>query len=129
MTRDFNAVRMLVSVVVAVVLAACAAARIDPETPKSVQRLGLAPYQVHEECLQLVPGDQLEYRFEAAAPLAFNIHYHEGTAVVMPLSRENTKEEIGLYAPSIAQHYCLMWEAGARATTLDYRVRLKRAPR
>jgi len=129
MTRDSDGLRMLAAVVAAVGLAGCATAAIDPEAPKSVQRLAIAPYQAHEECLQLVPGDQLEYRFEAVAPVAFNIHYHEGNAVVMPLSRENTQGEIGLYAPSIAQHYCLMWEAGARATTLDYRVRLKRAPR
>ncbi|MBA3507255.1 MAG: hypothetical protein H0T80_15945 [Betaproteobacteria bacterium] len=129
MTQNFHVMRTLLLVIAAVVLAACAAATINPETPISVQRLGLAPYQAHEECLQLVPGDQLDYRFEAGAQLAFNIHYHEGTTVVMPLSRENTKEEIGLYAPSIAQYYCLMWEAGAQATTLDYRVRLKRALR
>ncbi len=129
MTRDSDALRMLAAVATAVGLAGCATAAIDPEAPKSVQRLAIAPYQAHEECLQLVPGDQLEYRFEAVAPVAFNIHYHEGNAVVMPLSRENTREENGFYAPSIAQHYCLMWEAGAQAAVLDYRVRLKRATR
>jgi len=129
MTRDICVVRTLASSAAAVVVAACAVTTIDHETPKMVERLAIAPYQTHEECLQLVPGDQLEYRFESIAPLAFNIHYHEGTAVIMPLTRENTKEEIGLYAPSIAQHYCLMWEAGPQATMLDYRVRLKRAPR
>jgi len=121
--------RMLFPFVVAAILGACATATIDPETPKSVQRLGIAPYQAHEECVQLVPGDRLEYRFEAGAPLAFNIHYHEGKTVVMPLSRENTREESGVYAPHLAQHYCLMWEAGRQGTTLDYRVRLKRASR
>ena len=129
MAYDFNVARIVVSSVAAFVLAACAAAPVDPETPISVQRLAIAPYQVHEECLQLFPGDRLEYRFEAGAPLAFNIHYHEGKTVVMPFSRENTREENGFYAPSIAQHYCLMWEAGAQAAVLDYRVRLKRATR
>ncbi len=26
----------------------------------------------------MVPGDWLDYRFEAQRPVAFNIHYHEG---------------------------------------------------
>jgi len=129
MAQDFDIVRRLVSVFAAVVLLACASATIDPDAPISVERLSLAPNEVHEKCLQLVPGDQLEYRFDSAIPLAFNIHYHEGNAVIMPLSRESTKEEIGFYSPRIAQHYCLMWEAGAQATSLSYRVRLKRASR
>jgi len=117
--------RTIILLAAAVVLGACAA-RIDPGTPKSVQRLAIAPYQAHEECVQLVPGDQLEYRFESVVGLAFNIHYHEGNAVIMPVSRDNTKEESGFYAPSIAQHYCLMWEAGQEATLLDYHVHIKR---
>ena len=129
MTRDLRVPRMLLWSVAASVLGACATAAIEPDVPKSVERLGIAPYQAHEECVKLVPGDRLEYRFAAGAPLAFNIHYHEGQTVVMPLSRENTKEETGVYTPIVAHHYCLMWEAGPQATTLDYRIRLRRASR
>jgi len=72
----------------------------------------------------MVPGDRLEYRFEARAPVAFNIHYHEGQSVVMPIAREETSAEAGIYAPALAQHYCLMWEAGRAGAVIDYRVRL-----
>ena len=59
--------------------------------------------------------------------MQFNIHYHEGATVVLPLVRENVKSESAVFEARIAQDYCLMWEAGPAGTFLDYRVVLKRA--
>ena len=55
----------------------------------------------------------------------FNLHYHEGNAVVMPVVREQSREDAGVYAAQIAQDYCLMWEAGPAGATIDYRIRVK----
>ncbi len=108
-------------------LAACAATpAIAPGKPLEVRAHPLPPYQVHEECASLRPGDRLHYRFESTAPLAFNIHYHEGRAVVMPVTRERATADEGTFAPLVARDYCLMWEAGAEGTTIDYSVRLTR---
>lgn len=109
-------------------LAACAAPGLD-EAPKSVTGHALPSREIHEECLKLVPGDRLEYAFESAEPLDFNIHYHEGKTVVMPISREATRAEAGVFAARIAHDYCLMWQAGPQGATLDYRVRFRPAPR
>ncbi len=108
-------------------LAGCAATpAIKPGKPLEVRAHPLPPYQVHEECASLRPGDRLHYRFESTAPLAFNIHYHEGRAVVMPVTRERVTADEGTFAPLVARDYCLMWEAGAEGTTIDYTVRLTR---
>ena len=118
---------VLVSVVLALPLVACAAQpSIVPGKVHEVKAHPLPAHQVHEECVKLQPGDRLEYRFDARAPLHFNIHYHEGKAVVMPVSHDNLKASVGEFSALIAQEYCLMWETGAVGTALDYRVRLVR---
>jgi hypothetical protein len=95
------------------------------DAPKIVQGYAVASYQIHEECLVLQPGERVEYRFESTEPVDFNIHYHEGNAVVMPLVREKSREDAGVYSVRIAQDYCLMWEAGAAGATIDYRIRVR----
>ncbi len=109
------------------VLAGCAATpAIEPGKPLEVRAHPLPPYEIHEECASLRPGDRLHYRFESKAPLAFNIHYHEGKAVVMPVTRERATADEGTFVPLGAHVYCLMWEAGAEGTTVDFAVRLTR---
>jgi len=115
------------SAVLALPLAACAAQpAIVPGKPLVVKAHPLPPYQIHEECVKLARGDRLEYTFSAEAPLKFNIHYHEGKAVVMPVTRDNVNADGGEFTALTAQEYCLMWEAGAKGTPLDYTVRLRR---
>lgn len=113
--------------VLALALAACAAQpTIVPGKVREVKAQPLPPYQMHEECAKLQTGDRLEYSFDADAPLHFDIHYHEGKAVIIPLTRDNVKTGRGEFNVLLAQEYCLVWEAGATGTPLDYRVRLIR---
>ena len=107
------------------VLSACATPDAT-DLPKIVQGQPLPSYQIHEECLALKPGERVLFRFESTEPVDFNIHYHEGNAVVMPLVREKSREDAGMYSVRIAQDYCLMWEAGAAGAVIDYRVRVRR---
>lgn len=111
---------------VALSLTACTAPSITADAPKSVAGQALAPYELHEECLRLVPGDRIDYTFDSTEPVAFNIHFHAGNAVVMPVVRENTRADAGIFAPPIGEHYCLMWEAGPAGALIDYRIRLRR---
>ena len=108
-------------------LLACAAQpAIVPGKPYQVRAHPLPPFQIHEECVRLSPGDRLEYSFDAQAPLSFKIHYHEGAVLVIPLSRDKVTSDRGQFEPSVARDYCLMWEAGPQGTPVDYRVRLIR---
>ena len=45
----------------------------------------------------------------------------------MPVVREKSRGDAGVFAPPLAHHYCLMWEAGAAGALIDYRMRLRPA--
>jgi hypothetical protein len=106
---------------------ACATAPDRLEVPKVVVGLDLAPYTVYEECVLLQAGQRIGYLFRAAAPVAFNIHFHDGNAVIEPVSAASTQGESGEFSADRDQTYCLMWEAGADGSVLEYRVeRLRR---
>jgi hypothetical protein len=98
---------------------------LEPGLPREVRGHAIAARQIHEECAKLRPGDVLDYRFESTAALDFNIHYHEGKVVVMPISRQNVKTDAGVFRPLSEQDYCLMWETGEAAASLDYRLVLR----
>jgi hypothetical protein len=108
-------------------LAGCGAAPVTADEPKSVRGHPLPPYASHDECVRLAPGDRLEYAFEASAPVAFDIRYREGAAVVAPVVREQSRTDAGVFVARIARDYCLMWEAGAAGVLIDYRLRLRLA--
>jgi hypothetical protein len=106
-------------------LLACAAPMITAESPLTVRGHPLPAYALHEECLRLAPGDRVEYAFESTEPVDFNFHYHEGNTVVLPVVRDKSRADAGVFVPPVAQEYCLMWEAGAAGALIDYRIRLR----
>jgi hypothetical protein len=112
-------------------VAACAADTIVPDVPRVVIGFPIAPFEIHEECVQLVPGDRLDFRFEAQKPVAFLIYYKDGITFIAPVSRENVTEFSGIFSPVIERRYCLQWETGQQGAIVDYRIRLLRggAPR
>lgn len=112
---------------VALAMAGCAVDGIVPGTPKAVAELAIAPYEVHEECAQLAVGDRLDYRFDAKAPVTFNLYYKSGTMFLSPISRDHVMEASGVFRAQDARRYCLRWEAGQQGAILDYRIRLLRA--
>ena len=77
----------------------------------------------------MVPGDRLSYRFEAQRPVKFNIHYHEGKSVILPVTRDDVTTDDDTFRPLAEQDYCLMWEAGREGAILDYRILLVRGKR
>ena len=64
---------------------------------------------------------------ETSEPVAFHIRYRDGNAVLIPITRENARADAGIFAPAVAQHYCLAWEAGPAGALIDYRIRVRRA--
>jgi hypothetical protein len=106
-------------------LAGCATKLADPADPKAVRDHALSPYAMHEECLRVAVDERIEYYFTSTEPVDFNIHYHEAGAVLMPIVRDRTDDDSGVFVAPIAQDYCLMWEAGPAGASLDYRFRLR----
>ena len=88
--------------------------------------LNINPFELHEECVKMVPGDWLVYRFTSQRPVAFNIHYHEGKTVIMPVAKDNVTMDDATFRPLIAQEYCMMWEAGREGAIIEYRIVLSR---
>jgi hypothetical protein len=111
-----------IALVAALDTVACATAPDRLEVPKVVVGLDLSPYTVFEQCVVLQAGERIGYLFRAAVPLAFNIHFHDGNAVIEPVSAAGTQGESGEFSADRDQTYCLMWEAGAGGSVLDYRV-------
>jgi hypothetical protein len=108
-------------------LCGCAATLTAALGPKVVTAHPVASYQVHEECFKLGERERVDYGFESTEPVDFNLHYHEGQAVVMPIAREKSRGDSGIYVARIAQDYCLMWEAGAAGALINYRIQIRRA--
>ncbi len=80
----------------------------------------LAPGKVAEECLKMDAGSAIKYSFKAAAPLAFNIHFHRGEDVTYPVQIKSVQSRSSRFVAAQAQEYCWMWtNRGKRPVTLN----------
>src|SRR4030095_4148895 len=62
-----------------------------------------------ELCANLPNEQQIQWQYEATAPLDFNIHYHVEKTVVYPTKLAQTARSDGTLAVTVAQDYCWMW--------------------
>ncbi|HET6514799.1 MAG TPA: hypothetical protein VFG09_06520 [Thermodesulfovibrionales bacterium] len=81
----------------------------------------IKPSEIHEDCMELVPGESLYYSFEASGPLNFNIHYHEDHNVVYGITKDEISSDKATFRCEKKQYYCLMWtNPGAGQVSLTY---------
>jgi hypothetical protein len=78
-----------------------------------------------ELCAKLAAGERVEWAFEAAAEVDFNVHYHEGKQVMYPARANATTASAGTLAPAIPQDYCWMW-SNRTPTPVFLQVKLSR---
>ncbi len=119
--------RLRAALLIALLLAACA----TPDTlvidvPRAATEYAIAPYEFHEECATLEVGDRIDYRFEAKAPVAFQIYYKEGVAFVSTVSRDGVQESAGIFNVPAPRRYCVRWDAGQQGALVDFRIRVSR---
>jgi hypothetical protein len=114
-----------IATAIVLVATACAEQPLAPGQPKSAN-LDLAPFATHEDCVDLVPGDRLDYRFESNAPVKFNISYRDSDMIVQPITRDDILADAGVFAPRIKSRYCLNWEARASGALVDYHAAVRR---
>jgi hypothetical protein len=83
---------------------------------KSIE-LVLPIKKMHEECIDMKPGQTLQYGFEASAELDFNLHYHQGKDVSYP-AKGNYSKYSNTYTAQQMNAFCLMWtnKSGAQVT-------------
>lgn len=113
----------------ALALASCATPPITAGVPRTVDGLVIAPYALHEACVSMARGDRLDWRYESGAPIAFEVHYREGGAVLAPVVRDASSGDSGTFEARAPRDYCVQWEAGASGAIVSYRLLLRAAPR
>ncbi len=92
-----------------------------PAQTTEAQEIRLAQKKIYERCFNLTPGARVDYRFEASAPVAFNIHYHRGEAVVYGLDEVTTRHADDSFHPETGARYCVMWtNPNLRAADVSY---------
>ena len=93
--------------VTSAVMATGVVSAADAQTAKPVM---IKAGKIFEKCMTLTPPQKIEYRFESAAKIDFNLHYHKGEQVYYPVKLDRTNGESGLYEAKAKEVYCLMWE-------------------
>ena len=79
-----------------------------------------------EVCEKLPKGMTVSWSFDAATPMDFNIHYHEGKEVRFPEKKPSVSNESGTLVVKLEQDYCWMWSNKSSAGT-KLTVTLKRS--
>jgi len=85
----------------------------------------LAAGKFVELCANLPNGQEIQWQYEANAPLDFNIHYHVEKSVVYPAKLALTARSNGTLATTVAQDYCWMWLNESNAT-IELQTRMRR---
>jgi hypothetical protein len=73
------------------------------------RQLTVAPGKFAEICGPLKRHQKVAWHFDAAAPLNFNIHYHEGKNVHYPERRDAIATASGQLHAAVDQDHCWMW--------------------
>jgi hypothetical protein len=108
--------------IVALALAGCAQAPAALDAPRIGTDVAIAPYASYRECMALREGERISYRFATSAPVAFSIRFRQDSATVLPVDVASTTAEDADLAIQQSADYCLLWEAGAAGSMLEYRV-------
>jgi hypothetical protein len=95
----------------------------------------IKPSGQHEECYDLKPGIVMEYEFETSDFVNFNIHYHAGNKLKLPVHKKGVLMDEGTVDPSKHTYYssdtpsyCLMWiNSNEEVVKGSFRVNLKKA--
>jgi hypothetical protein len=113
---------LMLSWFIAVTTGGCASLATVDKKSETIKASG-----IHEDCMELLPGQILEYSFEASKSLDFNIHYHEDREVVYGIKKNGISGDKGVFHSNKKQYYCLMWtNPGSEPVDLVYSCCIKR---
>lgn len=99
---------------------------LDPyrfDAARAAAGVELGPYALQEECVALDRGDRLDFYFVSVAPIAFNIHYRDANAVILPIALDNATHDSGVFTADHKDIYCVAWKAGVEPSMLEYQLR------
>jgi hypothetical protein len=101
----------------------CASDPYRFDAPRGAAGVELTPYALHEECVALNRGERFDFYFVTTAMVAFNIHYRDANAVIMPVARDDATRESGVFVADHKDIYCAAWKAGVEPSLLEYELR------
>jgi hypothetical protein len=78
----------------------------------------VAPGKFLELCGKLPAATQVQWAYEASAPLDFNVHHHVGKEVVYSAQHKASAKASDTLTTPVEQDYCWMWvnKAGKTST-------------
>lgn len=100
--------------------------RFDPQG-RFEREVQVAPGKFVELCGALPAGAKVQWRYEAAAPLDFNIHYHVGKEVKFPAKAAAQPTAEGVLEADSAQDFCWMWTNKDKERPVRLQTRLQRS--
>jgi hypothetical protein len=62
-----------------------------------------------EVCGKLSAGLKVDWQYKSPQALDFNIHFHEGKKVTLPVKYQARKEVAEQFEVKLTQDYCWMW--------------------
>lgn len=86
----------------------------------------VAPAKFAEWCGKLRKGEKVAWRFEAASPVDFNIHYHEAKDIRFPARQDAVAKADGSLEVPLDHDYCWMW-TNKSAAPVELRATLTKA--
>jgi len=113
-------VRIFLLLIILVLISTCSLTNIK-ERKKALRVINkeiiIKGLQSYEECIEVYPGEILEYDFEASDFVNFNIHYHTEENIYHPVLKEGIMWMKGAIDPEKhafyteeQENYCLTWE-------------------
>lgn len=113
---------MMLSCLMVFVTGGCASLAAADKKSETIK-----PSGIHEDCMELLPGQSLDYSFESSKPLNFNLHYHEDHNVVHGIMKDSVSSDKGTFRCEKKQYYCLMWSnPGSEQVSLSYFYSIKK---
>jgi hypothetical protein len=89
------------------------------------QTLSIAPGKVAEVCGMIDQKTSTAWKFNATAPVEFNIHRHAGNDVIYATRSFAVREQNGTFNPNGSYEWCWMW-TNESSTPASVSVDLKR---
>ncbi len=73
-----------------------------------------------EVCGKLSAGTKIDWQYQSAKPVDFNIHFHEGKKVTLPVKYQARDTAAEQFEVKQSQDYCWMWSNKSKeAVMLD----------
>ena len=112
----------VVAAAIGLLLPTCA----DASGPYNRQ-LHLSSQEIHERCVDLAVGQQLDYSFKASQSVAFSIRFREGDRVSIPVSRKARSGKAKFTARADASYCITLINPNARGANAYYQYSVRDA--